>query len=117
MAGEHRLDGRVVEPGAGDDRVRKAGPPDDLLDPARLADRIARVPLGLDVHCLDHVVPGGVPEVVRRQVVAPERPIVAVAERHRRLVAEPRQVVAPEVPEMLMGVDDRQVGHGLIAWI
>ena len=71
-----------------------------------------RIPLRLDVHGPDHVVPGRIAEIVARQIVAAERAVVAVAERDRRLVAEPRQVVALEVPEMLMGVDDRQLGHG-----
>jgi hypothetical protein len=60
------------------------------------------------MHGLDDVVPRTVAKIVGRQIVSAERAVVAVAERDRRLVAQPGQVVALQIPEMLMSVDDRR---------
>ncbi len=111
MAREHRFDLGIVEAPAGDDAVREAFRGDHLGEPAALADRVARVPLGLDEDRLDDVMPGSVAEVVGRHVVAPERAVVAIAERDRLGIAQPRQIVAREIPEVLVRIDDRQVGH------
>jgi hypothetical protein len=111
VAREHCLHLGVVEPGAGDDGMRESGLCDDLLQPSGFADEVLRVPLGLDVHGLDDVVPGRVAQIVARQIAAPQGAVVAVAERDRGLVAQPRQVVALEVPEVLVGVDDGQFSH------
>ena len=61
----------------------------------------------------DDIVAGGVAAVVRRQVVPAERRIVAEEETAMRLrVVEPGIAERAQVPEMVVGVDDRQVGVG-----
>src|SRR5690606_2816589 len=64
-----------------------------LIHPGDLAERIGRIPLGLDEDAADNLELLGVAQVVGRQIVALERAVVAVAEPDRRLVAQPRQVV------------------------
>ncbi len=78
-----------------------------LLEPSRLADRVARIPLRLHVHRHGRTVFPGVAQVVRRQVALADRAVVPVAKRNRVSIAEPRIVVALEIPEVLMGIDDR----------
>ena len=73
------------------------------------ASGVVGIPLGLDIDGLDDVEAGAVAAVVRRHVAAPEARIVAVAERDRLRIAEPGVVVARQVPEMLVRVDDRQL--------
>src|SRR5690606_25832433 len=99
----------AVEPGLRDDRVAEVRALADLADPAGLAQRVGRVGLGLDVDRPDDVLAGAVAPVVPGEVVAADRRVVAVAERDRRLVAQPGMAVGREVPEMMMGVDDRQI--------
>ena len=60
----------------------------------------------------DHVVSGRIVQIVAGQVVAAQGAVSAVAERDHLLVAQPWQIVALQVPEMLMGVDDGQISHG-----
>ena len=112
VACQYRFDVGGVQARAGDDGVRQAGLGNDLLQPSGLADEVARIPLRLDVHGLDHVVPGRIAQIIAWQVVAAQGAVIAVAERDHLLVAQPWQVVALQVPEMLMGVDDGQISHG-----
>ncbi len=66
----------------------------------------------LDVDRLDHLMRADVGEVVGRQIAPPDRPVVAVTERNRRLVAQPGVVVRFDVPEVLVRVDDgKGLGH------
>jgi hypothetical protein len=102
--------GRVVavEPRLRHDDARQPVVAAQRFHVARLADGVARVPLRLDIDALVDAIRRRVPEVVGRQVAPADRPIVAVAERNGRLVAQPRVVVRTRVPEMLVRVDDRE---------
>ena len=82
-----------------------------LFEPARLARRIGGVPQRILVHGLDDVQPGRVAQIVRRQVVALERGVVAVAEVDGLRIAQPGVIIARQVPEMLMRVDDRKIAR------
>ncbi|MFM8992040.1 MAG: hypothetical protein ACKOUS_21100, partial [Alphaproteobacteria bacterium] len=77
----------AVEPGLRDHGAGKPVRRGDALHPARLAQRVVRVPFGLDVDGADDRQARGVGEVVRRQVGAAQRRVVAVAEGDRRLLA------------------------------
>jgi hypothetical protein len=99
----------TVEPRLGDDGARQPLTRGQLRDPARLAERIRRVPLRLHVDRTDDPMILRVGPVVCGQVVASERPRVTVAEGRGRLIPEPGVLAEPEVPEVLVGVDDGYV--------
>ena len=104
----------AVEPGLGDANAGQALGGIQVGQPIGFGHRAGRVELGLDMYGGDDVVQGGIGPEIRRQIVAADRAVVAVAERDRPRVAEPRVVVMVEVPEMLVRIDDRQAGgeHG-----
>lgn len=107
---------RRVQPGLRHHCVGRAMAFGEVMHEAGFAERIARVPLGFHVDRLDHPVCADVAEVVRRQVAALDRAVVAVAERNLGVLREPGVVVRLRVPEMMMGVDDRpvvQLSHAL----
>ena len=79
----------------------------DLGQPRRLADLVAAVPFRLAMDGLEHVVGCGVAAVVVGQVVALDRVVVAEEEMRLRPVPEPGIVVALQVPEMVMRIDQR----------
>ena len=114
LLGQHLAHVRAVEPGLGDHGAGEAVPRSRLVHPARLADGIARVPLGLDVDSLDDVEGARVAAVVVGKVCAPDGGVVAVAERDHRLIDEPGMRPESEVPEMMMRVDDRQPGSAAV---
>jgi hypothetical protein len=109
LAREHVLHVTSVEPRLGDHGGGEAFPGGEALHPARLPEGVRRVPLRLHVDRAHDPVTAGVDSVVRRQVGAPERPRIPVAEGQGRLRAEPRVLVEGDVPEVLVGVDDGQV--------
>lgn len=109
LAGEDRLDVVPVEPRLGDHGAREPLLDGQFLHPARLADGVHRIPLGFHVDRADDPVVSRVRPVVGGQVVAPERPRVAVAEGRRRLVPEPGMPPERQIPEVLVSVDDGQV--------
>ena len=110
LLGQHLAHVRAVEPGLSDHGAGEAVPRSHFVHPARLADGIARVPLGLDVDSLDDVEGARVAAVVVGKVGAPDGGVVAVAERDHRLIDEPGMRPESEVPEMMVRVDDRQRG-------
>src|SRR6478609_8430197 len=59
-----------MKPGMGDDGVRKSVSRIDGRNPARLADLIGAVPFRLAMHGGQHIVGGGVLQVVGRKIVA-----------------------------------------------
>ena len=78
--GQHCGDIGIVERGVRDDGARQAVGRMHALEPARLGDGRGPVPLRLDMHRPDDAVAAGVAAIIRRQVVAPQRCIIAVAE-------------------------------------
>ncbi|WP_425250036.1 hypothetical protein [Enterococcus faecalis] len=100
-------------------QIKEIAPVDEIIYKMRqeiATIQSARVPLGFHVDRLDHPVCADVAEVVRRQVAALDRAVVAVAERNLGVLREPGVVVRLRVPEMMMGVDDRpvvQLSHAL----
>ena len=85
----------------------------DAVHPEGLLDLEAPVAFRLDMDGGDDIVAGGVAAVVRRQVVPAERGVVAEEEPAMRLrVVEPGIAERAQVPEMVVGIDDRQVGIG-----
>src|SRR6266581_4419518 len=97
---------RPIELRMADASARQAVLPVDFFDPARLAQSIGAVPFGLDMHGLDDAVARTVAAIIGRQIIAPDRRIIAVAERNGDRIAEPGVIIPAEVPEMLVGVDD-----------
>ncbi|MNT63409.1 hypothetical protein D3C72_2012220 [compost metagenome] len=109
LLGEH-VDGvRVIEPGLRDDSIRHAVTGGQLLDETGFANRILRVPFGLDVHRLHDVVRTCIGEIILGKISAFDRGVIAVAKRDVGLGREPRMVVDGRIPEMMMSVDDRAV--------
>src|SRR5438067_11182866 len=84
----------------------------DSLQPARLARRVGRIPQRLLMHGLDDVQPTRVTQVVRWQVVALERCVIAVTEVHGVGIAQPGIIVARQIPEMLVRIDNGEVVFG-----
>ena len=85
-------------------------------EPRGFLDLLLAAALGLDVHGCNDVVTGGVAAIVGRQVVVLERRLVAEEVRFGLRVLEPRVVQRSmgKVPQVMMRVDDRQIGmrHG-----
>ena len=105
--------GRVVavEPGLGDRDVGKSGGTPQAVDEVHLADRVARIPLGLEIDRLNDVVAARIGQIVGRQIGTTDRRVVSVAERDQRAIAEPRIVVMDRVPEMDMRIDHGDIGR------
>ena len=108
MGGEHLGDVVAIETRVPHRHGGEAGLGSELRQPARLADGIGTIPFRLDVHGADDAMAAGVGAIVRRQVGAAERAVVAVAEHHR-LILQPGIGVALEVPEMLVRVDNGEI--------
>ncbi len=114
VAGQHVLNVAAIEEGAGNMSGRRTVGRGDLAHPAALGDGIGFVPLSLHRHRGDDAMTRRDRPVVGRQKVSLERRVVAIAERDHRLVAEPGVVVPVEIPEVMMGIDDRDIAirHG-----
>ena len=82
--------------------------------PLRFADLVVAVPFGFAVHRGQHVVPARVAAIVVGQVVALQPRVVAQEEVRLGPVRQPGIVVALKVPQMVVGVDQRD-GAGLLA--
>jgi len=106
VPGEHLFDVMAIELRVSDAGARQAECSMDLLDPVRLAHRIGAIPFGLDVDGLDNAVPRHVAAIIGRQVVAPDRRIIAVTERNGHRIAKPGVIIPAEIPEVLMRIDD-----------
>ena len=116
LPGEEVLAVVGVKPRVRDDRARHAVAGTDLVQPLGLGDLAVAIVLRLDVNRSDDPQARGVAPVVLGQVVALERRVVAEQEIRLGAVGEPGVVIAPEVPEMMVGVDDLEIfrphGHG-----
>src|SRR3954471_1948500 len=66
------------------------------------------------MHCLDDFEGAGVAQIIRRHVVALEWRNVAITAWRRIWIAQPRIIVAVEVPEMLVRIDNREVFRFLV---
>ena len=110
MAFQHLRAVFPVEPGMADDGGRHAVLPGDAVRPDGLLDLEAPVALRLDMDGRDDIVAGGVAAIVLRQVVPPERRKVAEEEFVRLQVGEPGIAKRLQVPEVVVGIDNRQVG-------
>jgi len=106
MPGEDLLDVRPIELRMADTRTRQAEFPVDFFDPARLAQRIGAIPFGFDVEGLDDAVARTVAAIIGGQVIAPDRRIIAIAERNGDRIAQPGVIIPVEIPEMLVRVND-----------
>ena len=87
------------------------------FEPARLADAILRRPARFDMHGRDDVLPGGIAAIVGRQIVAAERREIAETTRPIRARGEPGMAAEAEVPQVMVGIDDRtgiKTGHVLL---
>ncbi len=105
---QRRAEVVAVQPGLRDRDGGKTALAPQPLDVAHLADRVARVPFGFHVDRFHHLVRSRIGEVVGRKIGPPQRGVVAVAKRDRRLVAKPRVVIDARIPEMLVRIDDRE---------
>ncbi|MNG02173.1 hypothetical protein D3C84_851850 [compost metagenome] len=104
----HDRDGvGMVQPGLRHDCIRYAVTGGQLLDEAGFADRVLRVPFGLDVHRLHDVMMTGIGEVILGKIATLERTVITVAKRDAGLGRQPGMVIDRRVPEVMMGVDDR----------
>ncbi len=106
LSGKHVLDVIAIEPDLSDDGVRPAVTLGNRADPARLADGIGGIPFGLHVNRGHDVESGAIASIVFGKIAASNRPIVAIAKRNRRFVAKPWMVVALQIPQMEVRIDD-----------
>src|SRR5919106_2726587 len=97
----------AVEPSLCDRDGRKAGF-DEWRDEVHLALRVARVPLGLYIDATRDLPAGAVRAVVLDEIAPPQRAVVAVAERDRLRIAEPGVIVRLRIPDVQMGVRNRE---------
>ena len=111
MGGQDLLGVVAVEPGMADDRVRKAVGCVDLGQPAGFGDLVVTIALGLDMDRLDHVLVGAVAPEVLGQIVPPDRAILAEKELLAHRVGQERIMQRFEIPQVMVGIDDLQVGH------
>ena len=79
----------------------------ERIEPAGFADAIGRVPAGLAMHGRNDVLIGGRYAIIARQMRAANRREVAEAVAIARGGTEPGVTTEREVPEMMMGIDDR----------
>ena len=66
--------------------------------PTGLPDWIFRIPFSLNVYRANYFELGGVILVIFRQIIRPDRSVVAVAERNLWLITQPRVVVGLYIP-------------------
>ena len=82
----------------------------DAVHPDRLLDLEAPVALRLDMDGRDDIVAGGVAAIVGREVVPFERGEVAEEEFVPLRAGKPGIAKRLQIPEMVVGIDNRQVG-------
>ena len=113
---QHRFRVRLLQARVGDDPVGEAALVGDALQPAGLGGRVVLQKTRLDMDRLDQIYAGHVRQIVVEQIVADERR--GAAEHHfAGAVGEPGIATRAQVPEMMVGVDDRPVieaGHGVL---
>ena len=113
---QHRFRVRLLQARVGDDPVGEAALVGDALQPAGLGGRVVLQKTRLDMDRLDQIYAGHVRQIVVEQIVADERR--GAAEHHLAgAVGEPRIATGLEIPEVMVGVDDRPVieaGHGVL---
>ena len=78
--------------------------------PAGFTDGVPGIPLGFHVHGFDHPMGTEIAAVISGKVIAPQGPVIAIAERNRGVVLKPGMAVFLQIPEMLMGIDDGKRG-------
>ena len=108
MLGQHVRRIGTIEPGLCHHSLRQTLARGPFVDPARFADRLARIPLGFDVDRLDYIKPRCVAVIIGQEIGASDRCIVAVAEGAKRRDREPRMCVEAEVPEVMVRIDNGQ---------
>ncbi|MNR06281.1 hypothetical protein D3C85_1223460 [compost metagenome] len=109
LLGHYRNGVGMVQPGLGDDCIRYAVAGRQLFDEAGFANRVLRVPFGLDIHRLHHIMRTGIGEVILRKIATLERTVITVAKRDVGLGRQPGMAIDRRVPEVMMGVDDRSI--------
>ena len=97
------------------DRIRHAGSLMEVRQPIRFIQRVADMPVRFDMDRLDDVVPFRVPPVVLGQVVAPQDVVLAERKARQRLIRQPRIVEGIEIPEVMVRIDDLEVGHDCVS--
>ena len=100
---------RIGEPDMADHGVGKAVLRIDLVQPGGLFDLLVAVVFRFDMHRLHDAEGLRVAPVIFRQVAAPDPQIVAEDFAALGLVGQPGIIVAFEVPQMMVGVDDVQI--------
>ena len=115
LGGQHLGHVAAVEPGLADAGGRQPRTCSQLAQPAGLAEWVPGIVLDLDMDQPGQIDASRIRAVVLRQVAVADLRLVAVTERDRFRIAEPGIVVGVQVPEMGVGVDDRQgvLGHRL----
>ena len=106
LSGQDLLHVRAAEPRLGDDDGGKSRLLRDRFRPSRLAGRVGRIPLRLHVHGPDDPKPAPVPAKIFGQIALPDRTVVTVPPFLERFVAKPWMVVALQIPQVVVGVDD-----------
>jgi hypothetical protein len=106
---ENALDVRIVEPRVSDERIGHAVLIGDRVQPTRLSHLIVAIPFGFHVHGGHHVVVCCVASIVGRQVVALQTLVWAEEEVLVGAIAQPGVVVAIQIPQMMVRIDDRNV--------
>src|SRR5688572_29697652 len=96
----------VMEPGLRDRHGRERAFVSDFGNEVHFPGGVARVPLCFHVHAAHHVPLRAVRAVVLQAVSALELAVIAVAERDRLGIAEPRVVMRLRVPDVEMRVRD-----------
>src|SRR5205085_6190643 len=96
-----------VEPGMRDDGAGKAVLRVDLAEPAGFAELVGAIPFGLAMHGRQDVMAGSIAPVIRRQIILLERSVVAHEERLVLGAAQPGVLAEPQIPQMMMRVDQR----------
>src|SRR6202035_1604014 len=81
----------------------------ERLQPTGFAQTIVGGPAGLDMDGGDDILPRRVAAIVGRQVVALQRFEIAEPAKFAGAGGEPGMALKAEIPEMMMGVDDRAV--------
>ena len=100
-----------------DGNRRQAGVSSQLPDPAHFSNGVATVPFRFDEHGRFDPKLTRVAQIISREVIPLDRAVIAVAKRNLRLIAQPRQIVGIQIPEMLMGIDDGNLEQSVLLYM
>ena len=81
----------------------------ERFEPSGLADAVIRLPARLDMDCLDDIVIAPIAAIISRQVVSPDRIESSESTTPRGHGAQPGMAVKFQIPQVMMGVDNRSV--------